>query len=567
MGITREQINLLKKRRGARSDYIDLYPTRDNLDYLRRFFRNHKKLSLAAVALLFGQGLFEIVLIVISHRYLQGGGQWTATFNQYNLFLTLLPLSLLYLSFYFLAIKSERTLVITLINDLRRKWFTLRLHQSVDENNLENKGALLAKISYHLPLLATGLTNSLVGAVRWLLLVMILIFLSLVFGHRFLWLLLPVVCLSLGVVAVAFQIAKNYVTRETTFYSKIIQLVDFSLSDWNFTKFFGRERSIAKDFNYLVDLDSYFRVRRELWMRFGGGVVFVFLIFFGWFLNFFSRPINDFLALSDVNVRFALLIFVIYFSRLLYESLHIGLYLVPFLLGLALSVPAQNPKKLGRVKFPDFQELVFKSAKTKFFKKDRYHKQISFFFKAGGRYLVTAPHRSGKTFLAKFLTGGGLYGRRAWIIKVEQRRFFYNDFFENYSGFYFIDPFFMSQRTLLEVATGKEKKYLTDADLLRVSERVNSQPELKDIFFEKDDWRLKSHKFLTNAKNILLLQVLYCLEKKPFLIAVDNYWLDYDDSEIEALLNLLRRELTSSIIIFFATKRRDDNVYDSYYEV
>jgi len=232
-----------------------------------------------------------------------------------------------------------------------------------------------------------------------------------------------------------------------------------------------------------------------------------------------------------------------------------------------LSVPAQNPKKLGQGKFPDFQELAFKSAKTKFFKRDHYHKQINFSFKAGGRYLVTAPHRSGKTFLAKFLAGGSLYGRRAWIIKVGQQRFFYNDFFDNYSGFYFIDPFFMSQRTLLEVATGKEKRYLTNADLLRVSERINSRPELKDIFFEKDDWRLKSHKFLTNAKNILLLQILYCLEKKPFLIAVDNYWLDYDDSEIEALLNLLRRELTSSIIVFFATKRRDDNIYDYYYEV
>jgi len=567
MDTIREQIKLLMKRRAERSENTFLWPTRDSFNYLRRFFRAQKRLSLAVLSFLFLQGFFEVILIVISHRYLKGGGQFYALFNYRNLFFVLLILSALYLVIYFLAIKSERTMVIRLINDLRLKWFKLSLHQPAEKNNLEDKGILLAKISYHLPLLSTGLTNSLIGAVRWLLLVIILIFLSLVFGRRFLWLLLPVFIISLGIATLAFYVSKNYVSQETTFYSKIIKLVDFSLSDWHFTKFFRRERSIVKDFNYLVNLDSYFRVRRELWMRFGGGVVFVLLIFFSWFFSLFSRPISTFLSMSDADAKFGLIIFVIYFSRLLYESLRVGLYLVPFFLGLALSVPLQNPKKLGKEQIPGFKELDFKSSKTKFFQKGKYHKKINFKFARGGRYLITAGRREGKTALSKFFTGHGRYGRRAWIIKADERRFFYNDFFENYSGFYFIDPLFTSQRTLLEVATGKEKKYLTNEDFIRLTNRINEHAELREIFFEKDDWRLKSYRALTNTKNVLLLQILYCLETKPFLITLDNYWLDYVDPEIDALLNLLARELPDSILVFFATQRRDIYPYDHYYEI
>ena len=367
MDITREQIKLLMRRRGERSDNTLLWPTRDNIGYLRRFFQSHKRLGLAALIFLFFQGCLEISLIVISHRYLKGTGKLYATLSDRNLLAVLLALSVVYLVVYFLAIKSERTFIIRLINDLRLKWFKLSLHQPAGENNLEEKGVLLAKISYHLPLLSTGLTNSVIGAIQWLLLMIILAFLCLIFGYKFLWLLLPVLLISVIIAAAAFFVSRNYVSRETTFYSKIIRLVDFSLSDHHFTKLFGRERTILKEFNYLVDLDSYFRVRRELWMRFGGGVVFVLLIFLSWTLGLFTKQINTFFAVSATDTKFALIIFIIYFSRLLYESLRIGLYMVPFFLGLALSVPLENAKKLGREDRPNFKELAFKSMKVKFF--------------------------------------------------------------------------------------------------------------------------------------------------------------------------------------------------------
>ncbi len=561
MNIEKEQINLIMKRRGERWDNKPLRPTRDNLNYLGRFFKRQKRLSIIALVFLFLQGILEIGLIAVSHQYLKNNGLLYLSIKNLNLFLIILILSSGYLISYFISIKSERTLVIRLINDLRLKWFKLSLHQEPNDTDLDNKGIFLAKISYHLPLLSTGLTNSLIGAIHWILLIIILIFLSIIFGFKFLLLLVASVLISLLIALGAYYISKRYVTRETTFYSKIIKLSDFVLSDWNFTKFFRREKTAAQEFTQLVNLDSYFRVRRDLWLRFSGGVVFVLLIFLSWTLGLFGKEVNSFLTTAGTDVKFTLIIFIIYFSRLLYESLRVGLYLVPFFLGLSLSVPLRNPKKLNRDIDPNFKEIEYKSAKTKFYKKGSYHKDLNFKFTTGGRYLICGPHREGKTSLAQLMTGNGSYGRRAWIIKARNKRFFYNDFFENYSGFYFLDPRFTSQRTLLEIALGKEKSYVTNEDFERLTERVNAHPELNDIFFERDDWRLKSFKLLHNAKSILLIQVLYCLEKKPFLITLDNYWLDYGDPEINALLSLLSKELPKSIIVFFASKNRNEN-YD-----
>ncbi len=566
MGLEKEQINLTRRRRLARWSNTRLKPTREHLDYLRKFLRHNKKLFLAAVSLLFIQGLAEIGLIVVSHQYLKADAKFSVLVNSRNLFLLIAVGALLYLLSSFIAVKSERTLIIKLINELRLKWFKLSLFQSAKERNLEAKGALLAKISYHLSLLSTGLGNSLAGAVRWFILILILVFLNFIFGWKFLWLSISAVAGSLAVAVGAFYISRNYVTRETTFFSRIIKLVDFTLSDWQFTKYFGRERETLADFNELVDFDSYFRVRRDLWLRFSGSLVFVILILLSWLVSLFNEPLLAFFA-TGADSRFILIIFLIYLSRLMYEGLRVGLYSVPFALGLILSVPEKSAGKISRRLEPPFQEIVFQLVKAKLFKRAAYQNNLNFCFHRGGRYLVSAAPRRGKSILARLFVGLGQYARRAWIIKADKKRFFYNDFFAAYSGFYNIDPGFASSRTILEVALGKEKTRIKEEEFIRLSALVNNHEELRDIFFERNDWRLRADRFANNAKNVLLLQVLYCLTRKPFLITVDNFWLDRGDTEIDALLCLLAKELPDSIIVFFAGAKRDLLPYDKSYEI
>ncbi|MFA6995590.1 MAG: ABC transporter transmembrane domain-containing protein [Patescibacteria group bacterium] len=566
MALEKEQIKLLRRRRGERWDNIRLRPTRENIDYLKDFFWRHKKLASLAISFLLIQALAEIGLILISHNYLKNSAHFSGVINNRGLFLFIFFGALLYLFSSFVAIKSERTFVIKLINELRLKWFKLSLYHPDTKINLEDKGSLLAKISYHLPLLATGLTNCITGSIRWALLLIILIFLSFVFGLKFLWLALLALFISGLIAASAFYISLNYVTRETTFFSRIIKLVDFSLSDWSFTKSFGREREALKDFNKLVDIDSYFRVRRDLWLRFSSSFVFVILIFLSWLVSLYYQSLTTFFS-AGADGRFILIIFSIYFSRLLYEGLQVGLYSVPFTLGLALGIPTKGRRARASYSQPQFKKIIFQVAKARLFKNSPHYKNLSFCFQVGGRYLISAAPRIGKTILARLFAGTGRYAHRAWIIKTDKKRFFYNDFFSVYTGFYYIDPNFTSDRTILEVALGQERIRIKEEDFTSLSNLINSREELRGIFFEREDWRLKASKFTTNAKNILLLQILYCLRKKPFLITIDNYWLDRQDPEIDVLLRLLARELPKSILVFFASTKRDVLPYDEYYEI
>jgi hypothetical protein len=562
-----EKVKLLRSRRTQRLENRPLWPSREHLDYLSKFFHKQRRLLYFSLACLFLQGLFEVALILISHRYLKGFSGMGMAVSVRALLILILVVALLYLGMSFGAIKSERILIIRLINDLRARWFKLFLYKRPEEYSLENKSILISKISYHLPLLSTGLANSLAGAVRWLMFVAILLFLSFVFGYKLLLFALAAIIIGLLVGAAAALISYRFVTKETTFYSQIIRLIDFNLSDWRFVKTFKREKSVMKEFDSLVDLDSYFRVRRDLWLRFSVSLVFVFLVLISFGAGTWNSRLEYFFGAASLDTRFVMIIALVYFSRLLYESLRVGLYSVPLALGLKLSVPEFAPRHLGANKELKAKSLIFSSAKTKLFKRSRSYRAFKFEFKRSERYLITGALRSGRSLLARLLTGQAVYGRRAWILKLSQKRYFYNEFFDKYGGFYYFDPKFNSERSLLETVLGKEKTAISDLDLSRASTLVNQYPELREIFGEKEDWRYRADKFCTNAKNVFLIQAIYCLLNPPYLITIDNAFLDRNDAEIKDILSLLDKLLPQTIIIVFATSENSSFNYQKTYEI
>lgn len=563
----KNQTNILRQIRGDKWRREPIAVKKDHFNYLWRFFKKEKKVVIATLIALVSQGIFEIILILISHKFLKyNTSVFSASSSSLRLLLVLIIFSAAYLLAYYFSIKREKTAVVKLINDLRLHWFSLSLNNDIDKYNLEKKGGLLAKISYHLPMLSSGITNCLIGFVRWLILIAILLVICIIFSWSFIFWFILVLIISLITISLSYLVSKNYIVKEVTFYSKIIRLIDFSLSDWKFTKTFGREKTIVKDFNKLVDLDSYFRVRREIWLRFGSGIIFIILIIGSWFLGNFGDQLLKFLKVSLSN-QFVLVILFVYLSRILYESLRIGIYSVPFLFGLSLSVPKDSLPKIKNKRKKSFSSLIFQSSKLKLFKKSKYYKKINFSFFSSGRYLITGKRRSGKTKLAKTFSGWCDFNVKAWVIKADNKRFFYRNFFNHYRGFYYLDPNFNSSRTILEVALGQEKNRIKATDLLDLSNLIKENVELADIFYERADWRLRSDKFITNYKNSFLLQTLYCLTSKPGLISVDNYWLDLKDEEINSIIKLLVSKLPKTIFVFFSNSDSDIISFDNKYEI
>ncbi len=562
-----EKIKLLRRRRVQRLENRPLWPSREHLDYLFKFFSKQRRLLYFSLTCLFLQGLFEVALILISHRYLKSSYGIGLAVSTKALLILILIIAALYLSMSFGAIKSERVLIIRLINDLRARWFKLFLYKRPEEYSLENKGMLIAKVSYHLPLLSTGLANSLAGAIRWLMFVAILLFLSFVFGYKLLIFALIAIIVGLLVAAIGALVSYRFVTKETTFYSQIIRLLDFNLSDWRFVKTFKRERAVVKEFDSLVELDSYFRVRRDLWLRFSVSLVFIFLVLISFGAGTWNNRLEYFFGAASLDTRFVMIIALVYFSRLLYESLRVGLYSVPLALGLKLSVPEFAPRHLGAGKELKAKSLIFSSTKTKLFKRSTAYRSFKFEFKRGERYLVNGGLRSGRSLLARLLAGQAVYGRRAWVIKLTKKRYFYNEFFDKYGGFYYFDPKFSSERSLLETVLGKEKTSVSALDLSRASTLVNQYPQLREIFGEREDWRYRADKFCTNTKNVFLIQAIYCLLNPPYLITIDNAFLDREDDDINSIISLLDKLLPQTIIIAFAASENSSFNYQKTYEI
>ncbi len=558
----KEKIKFLRRRRSDRLINKPLWPEKEEVNYLLGFFKSKKRLLQSALFFLVIQGVLEVLLIVISHRYLKSS--YLAINNRYLLYVISL-VSLFYLSTAFLAVKKERTLIVRLINDVRSRWFRLFLHKRPEENNLEKKSFFMAKVSYHLPLLATGLSNSLAGSIRFVLFISIMLLLAVIFSFKLLWFVLAAIILSLTLGLLATWVSYNYVTRETTFYSSIIRLMDFSLSDWRFVKKFKRERAIAQEFDELVELDTYFRVRRDLWLRFSVSIVFVLLVFISFFASSLSNAIEYFFGTASFDTRFIIVIAFVYFSRLLYEAVRVGLYSIPLFLGLKLATPRFSPRRLGKNKELSSNLLEFKSTKTRLYKQLKKYQAFNYIFKKSGRYLFYTDNQLTSGALAQVFSGLSVYGRRSWVIKAEGKRYFYNEFFDKYKAVFYIEPNFNSERSLLETILGKEKGSISDEEFLALSSLVNSHEQLRDIFYEKEDWRFLASKFCTNSYNIFLVQFIHCLITRPYMMVIDAQFLSIDNEKIISLIKLANELLTETIIIVFANKNNNIINYDEIF--
>lgn len=543
-----DQVRLLKAGRLERSDSSNV-SLRDGLVFLKKFAAREKRLTALVAFLIVAQTMLELVLVTTGRRHLESS--WPSSY------LTALfaGAALGYGLVSYWAIRLEKTVIIKVINSLRAKWFKLFLTKRLKENNLQEKGGLIAKISYHLPLLSTGLSNSLFGAVRIVGLLLTLLAICLYWGPSFLWpFFVGVFGLAISGLA-GYLVARRYIIQETTFYSKIIKTVDSAISDWKFVKNYRREQSIFSDFNRLVEYDSYFRVRRDIWLKFGSVILFIIILAAGFLTNTGSGSWGTFYSSISSDNKFAAIVISLYLSRLIYEGLRVGLYSIPFSLGLSLSIPPSSPGPWRKQRKASFGAIIFTSSKVRFFKAGKYYKDLSFRFEKGGRYLVRGDKRSGKTALAQMITGQADYLRRAWHISLDGKRHLYKEFFQSHTGFFYLDPGLSTGRSILEMATGKEKGAITDGDFTSVNNILKSEPVLAGVFFGISDWRSSAVRFQYGSLNSLIMQVIYCLKSRPALISVDNYWLDKDDREIDAILSILDRRLPDSVIVRFSSVR------------
>jgi ABC-type bacteriocin/lantibiotic exporter with double-glycine peptidase domain len=559
MANTASQAWLYRRRCAIKQDVRPLRLEKQQKSYLKWFLKNARKLLFSALLFTFLMVLFELALPLFTDLFIS---RYAVQLNLSALSISLGILGimvLVYLCVSFLSIKYEKGFVITFLNDLRRQRVALTLKKSSFSLSSEQKGVLLSKISFHLSLVQMGLTNTLFPAFHWLLLTVGLIGISTFIDPRLLIVSLVMIPVCFLIFLAGYIVSCYYVSQDQTLYSWILCYISEVLDDFALMKLHHRENVTLKRLDEMVDIDSYFRVRRDLWLKFGNKILFVVLalVSAGFYVLQLYFPLFHFEHSLQLVVYLLVLGLLV---KQLYLSLRIGLFAFPLRLGLALCVSTQFPVRDSKDNlFLNFKQLVFKAQKVKLGREGSYRKDLKYSFKQGEKVLIMGDEMSGKSSLALVLAAQEtLLSGAPWIVKLDGERLQYRYWQERMRKVIFVSPRVRVTGTILDYLC-EEKG---ERDIQKLLCELGKHAELEFLFRNPKTIGKKiddvSFSFIEQG----LIQMACALMNPPALLVIDHVWLDLDDSRLHAMILLLVRQLSATTFVCFSTAKNNLLNYD-----
>lgn len=560
------QINLYKHRNDIRSLSSPIRLGSSRFKYLKTFLKTNKSLLRKAFIFLIIQIIIEIIILLLINNTSKNIVSKIGYFDYKSSAFIIIGFCLLYTIVTFIAIKYERMSVLRLINNLRKMMFRNNLKEEDFKNDTENKSNLIAKVSYHLSVLNMGIDNTLLSSIRWAVYMMILVTFSIINKESYLYITGLVFISSILLFFISYFFSNVYISRQAASYSKIIRHITTSILEMPFIKGFHREKIEEEKLDNIVEIDTYFRIKRDTWIRYLSRIVFILIISFS---SIYSLLKNSYPSLSiDISSQLIFKsIFYFYIIRILYTSVRAGLYFLPLKLGIFLSIPDKIESSISPRGKWSWETISFRSNKIKLFKESNYYKDVSLEFKKGFRYLFFGDYRIGKTHLASLLAGYGYFSRHSWFVKVDKENFGYNYWSEIFKENYLFSPSFYTNSTIGEIILNKEKEDINQEDMQLINTISNKYPLFDSIFSKTRFIGESAKRFISSPVSLFKIQTAYCLLNKPKLIIIDNMWIDLNYKEIEDLIKILEKELPLSIIILFSRNKNSILEYNTIYEI
>ncbi len=534
--------------------------------YLFNFLKRHNSLFIFVLIFLFLQTILEITLLILVNNSIKD--IFVNVENHSNIWFAVVILicCVAYTILTFLSVRYERTLVLNLINDLRKKLFANNLEMEAVENTHEKRSDFLSKISFHLSLLTMGIDNTLISMIRWILYIVIILVFSIVNTGTYIYLVGIVFISSIALFFIAYFVSKKYITRQVASYSKILRHITTTLLDIPLIKNLHLEKSAEKKLDRIVSIDTYFRIIRDTWIRYSSRVVFILIIAFGALYMLLSSyyPVFTLEKSSQFLIKG---IFYIYVVRILFSSIKAGIYFLPLKLGIFLSIPEKFNKTVNPRTNWQWKKIIFKSNKVKLFNESDYFKKITIEFNQGGRYLFIGDYQSGKSHLAAIFAGVGYFSRHSWITKVDNEHLGYNHWCEIFKDNYYFLPNFSTDLTVGEIILGKECEEIKENDIDIVNKLSEKYPIFLSILSKTRFTGESARRFESSPVSLFAIQVAYCILNKPKIIIIDNAWVDLSYNQIDELIQILNKELPKSIIIIFSRKNNSILAYEYIYEI
>jgi ABC-type multidrug transport system fused ATPase/permease subunit len=535
--------------------------------YIKTFIKKNSRLLKISIGLLVAITLIEILLPLVTDFYIKKYAYLLEIDKLVYSLLGLLGILISYLFLSFLSIKAEKTFTLYFLNDLRHKWFASYLNRAKRNLRGQDKGKLLTKITYHFSLMHTGITNSVFPIFNWLFLAIGLVVCGFFLKTSLLIVVLVSLPVSIVLASIGYMISKYYVGRDQTLYSKILRYVNDSLEEFDSVKANGKEREILRKFDGMVDLDTFFRIRRDLWLKYGGRIMFVLISLTAGSIYLYEIY-NPFLQ-AETSAEYVVYgIFFALLIKLFYLGLRIGLFSYPAILGLLLCVPDElihePPKQKSKL---SLKSLILKSAKIRLGRGGEYKKNVEFDFSAGSRVLIVGKEGSGKSTIAGTLAGQVSPSRaKAWVFKFNGARLLYSKWFKICKSIYYIAPEYRTENTLLSNFTSLDESKVESKEMQRLIDVL----KYEHFSFLIESGRAIGRSIGKNSFSSVekaLMQIAYALYRKPPVVILDNIWLDIDDKRINESLAWIESKLPDTVIVCFSSKDNSVLNYDKKYNI
>lgn len=530
--------------------------------HIKFFWKKHKKL------------FFKVILFSAFSIFLQLSIPFLTNFyiKKYSFFLEinkliyslifLFVILIIYLVLSFLSIKYESTLIINFLNYLRRRWFIFYLNKNIFSLKSKDKSKVIAKISYHFSLLQMGMSNSLFSIIPWIFLNLGLLIGGFLIGPTLLIIVLVSLLVNLLILFLAYIIAKYYVSQHQTLYSKILVFIGDTLNEFDLVKLNKREKKSLNYLDDLVEIDSYFRIRRSLLIKYGNRIIFSLVILVG-ALVYLIEIYYPFLKIENSGQYLVYGMFFTLIIKLMYLSLRIGLFSFPLKLGAILCIPQEKAllKGLSNPKI-NIESINFKSKKARLGLKNAYIKNLEYDFKSGDRILIFGPENSGKSFLSVIFSGNAsLELGKPWVLKINKKRFLYRQWQKFFKvNTYLIHPNFQTEENVLNILMGEDFFLASNEDIKNVFNLLSKHSVLNFINQHNKSIVQNVNKIKFSFIDRALIQMAHALLNPPAILVIDNIYLDINSDRIKEMISILDKNLKNTIIILFSKK--DNNILD-----
>lgn len=534
-------------------------------NFVKKFLKDNKKMVIFYCALVALETLVSLSLPIISRLYLKNSFDLIDYRTFYLTVAVLVGLTFVFLVNSYYSLLNGTRLIMALFNEIREAWFIQYFKMpSAFKASLDNK-KLLTKFLYHAQLFKLGFTNVVSEGLHAFMLYAGILIYSFIFNDKLFIVLFLSAPLLILIFVISYFIGRFYVAREQTFNTKIVGQLADSILSYDLYKVQNRELEKIQEMENLIDLDTHFRIRRQVWIKYSNQILYGFILLFGIGL-YVVQTFWPFFELDSAITIASDGIILGFFTRLLFLVSRAGIFFPAFSLGVKLAVPNFDYEKSEfKPQTKKWDDLTIKSKKTKLSYYGDYIKNISIPFEKGQNVLFFTPEPLGKTTLAKIITGQRCTD--SVIFHVDKKRTSSTEWCDKIAGNYLISPEIKYDTTIGEVIFGKNN-LLVDAKEIKNAHSTLKQHEIFNFIFDntKTLGKPANTQNLSNTQKILI-QIAHCLIYDKQIIAIDHFCLDSMNKLIKKGLELLIAKKPSAAIAFFSSQNNNLFEYAKTYEI